>query len=95
MRGLLFQKKNALFTPSDIRDTRIWGTSRIDIVSDIVNIPVEAESFDAVVCTEVFEHIVSPELAVKEFARIIIVAGLIITAPASTGVHMAPLKFSL
>ncbi|QNL97866.1 methyltransferase domain-containing protein [Treponema sp. Marseille-Q4132] len=64
-------------------------------MSDIVNIPVKAESFDAVVCTEVFEHIVSPELAVKEFARIIIVAGLIITAPASTGVHMAPLKFSL
>ncbi|MGI5056608.1 class I SAM-dependent methyltransferase [Treponema socranskii] len=85
------EKENALSTPSDISDTGIWDTSHIDIVSDIVNIPVEAESFGAVVCTEVFEHIVSPELAIKEFSRIMYRGGrLIITAPASTGVHMAP-----
>ncbi len=32
-------------------------SSKLDIVSDIVNIPVKKESFDATLCVEVFEHI--------------------------------------
>lgn len=52
-------------------DTDEWDYSKIDIVSDITEIPVEDASFDAVICTEVFEHLVNPELAVKEFSRIL------------------------
>jgi ubiquinone/menaquinone biosynthesis C-methylase UbiE len=48
-----------------------WDTSKIDIVSDIINIPVENASFDNILCTEVLEHIKHPELAIKEFNRII------------------------
>ena len=32
-----------------MRDEK-WDTSKIDIVSDIIDIPVESESFDAVLC---------------------------------------------
>jgi ubiquinone/menaquinone biosynthesis C-methylase UbiE len=46
-----------------------YGT--IDYIGDITSIPVENESFDYVLCTEVFEHIPQPDLALKEFARIL------------------------
>lgn len=35
---------------------------QLDIISDIASIPREDESFDAEMCTEVFEHIVNPRM---------------------------------
>jgi len=70
---------------------QIWDTSKIDIVSDIANIPVEDASFDYVVCTEVFEHIKYPVDALKEFNRILKPGGkIIVTAPFCSLTHMAP-----
>src|SRR5688572_8138645 len=48
-----------------------WDYGKLDIVSDIVNIPVEAATFDAVLCTEVFEHIPDPVAAIREFSRLL------------------------
>lgn len=71
-----------------------WLTHNIDIVSDIVSIPVEDASFDVILCTEVFEHIVSPELALREFNRILKPGGiLILTAPFASLTHFAPYHF--
>ncbi|WP_022752760.1 class I SAM-dependent methyltransferase [Butyrivibrio fibrisolvens] len=71
-----------------------WDTSKIDIISDIINIPVDEESFDAILCTEVFEHIAKPDLAVREFSRILKNNGkLILTAPFASYTHMAPYHF--
>jgi ubiquinone/menaquinone biosynthesis C-methylase UbiE len=71
-----------------------WDTSKIDIVSDITSIPVENASFDAVLCTEVFEHLPSPIDALKEFKRILKPKGtLIITAPFNSLVHQSPYYF--
>lgn len=58
-----------------------FDTSHIDIVSDIINIPVEEGSFDVVLCSEVLEHVPYPELAVKEMSRILRNGGeLLLTA---------------
>lgn len=74
--------------------TGVWDTSKIDIVSDITCIPVENESFDVVLCTEVFEHIPHPELALKEFYRILKKGGkLILTAPFASLTHFAPYHY--
>lgn len=71
-----------------------WDNSRLDIVSDITNIPVESASFDAVMCVEVFEHLPRPIDALKEFARILRLGGiLIITVPVSSLIHFAPFYF--
>ncbi len=71
-----------------------WDTSKIDIVSDIIDIPVKDCSFDAILCTEVLEHLPSPELAIQEFARIVRPGGvLILTAPFCSLTHMAPYHF--
>ncbi len=62
--------------------TKTWDNSRIDIISDITNIPEPDGSFDAIMCIEVFEHIPNPILAIKEFSRLLKDDGfLVIIAP--------------
>lgn len=74
------------------QDFKQYG--EIDYLSDIVNIPVEENSFDAVICTEVLEHIPRPDLAIKEFSRILKRGGnLYLTAPLMSGIHQAPYYF--
>lgn len=75
--------------------TGSWDTSKIDIVCDIINIPEPAESFDAILCSEVFEHLPSPHLALVEFQRLLKPGGkLILTAPFSSLVHFAPYHYA-
>ena len=66
-----------------------YGT--LDFVGDITNIAAPDGSFDCILCTEVFEHIPRPDLAVREFARLLRPGGLLaITAPLGSGIHMPP-----
>lgn len=72
-----------------------WNTSKVNIISDIVHIPLENNSVDAILCTEVFEHIKDPILALKEFKRLCRKDGiLLLTAPFCSLTHMAPYYFS-
>jgi predicted SAM-dependent methyltransferase len=76
---------------------KLGGTTQyghIDYVSDIVSIPVPDASFDAIICTEVFEHVPEPIAAYKELARIVKPGGKIwITAPLGSGLHQLPYHF--
>lgn len=75
--------------------TGAWDTSRIDIVSDIIDIPQPDGSFDAILCSEVLEHLPSPERAIGEFRRLLKPGGtLILTAPFASLVHFAPYHFA-
>jgi SAM-dependent methyltransferase len=66
----------------------------IDYVCDISNIPVGDSSFDAVLCSEVLEHVPDPVSVIKEFARILKPGGkLILTAPLGSGLHQEPFHF--
>lgn len=72
-----------------------WDNSKLDIISDITSIPLEDNSVDAIMCTEVFEHIPNPVLALNEFNRLIKPGGyLIITAPFTSLTHFAPYHFA-
>jgi ubiquinone/menaquinone biosynthesis C-methylase UbiE len=71
-----------------------WDYGKLDIVSDITAIPEPNESFDVILCTEVFEHIPDPISAIKEFSRLLKSNGtLIITAPFCSMTHFAPYHF--
>lgn len=80
--------------PDEGLQSSSWDTSCIDLVSDITRIPVQDESFDAILCSEVLEHVPEPTHALDEFTRLLKPDGvLILTAPFSSNVHMAPYHF--
>lgn len=66
-----------------------------DIVSDIAHIPVEDESFDHVLCSEVLEHVPKPVDTIRELARVLKQNGtLILTAPMNCLRHFDPYFFT-
>ena len=74
--------------------TGSWDTDKVDIISDITNIPEPDGSFDAIMCVEVFEHLPNPLEAIREFKRLLKKGGyLIITAPFCSLSHFAPYHF--
>jgi ubiquinone/menaquinone biosynthesis C-methylase UbiE len=63
----------------------------IDLVCDATAIPVEAASFDVVLCTEMLEHVPMPQAVVQELARVLRPGGrLLLTAPLGSGIHQEP-----
>ena len=75
--------------------TGTWDNTKHDIVSDILSIPLPDHSVDAIMCTEVLEHIPDPLGAIKEFSRLVKPGGyLLITAPFASITHFAPYHFA-
>ncbi len=72
-----------------------WDYGKLDHVCDIINIPEKDHSFDAILCTEVIEHIPYPHLAIEEFSRLLRPGGtLLLSAPFLSLTHFAPYHFS-
>jgi ubiquinone/menaquinone biosynthesis C-methylase UbiE len=68
-----------------------WQYGTIDHVSDVARIPVLDASFDAILCTEVLEHVPEPIAAIREFSRILKPGGrLFLSAPLGSGLHQQP-----
>ena len=71
-----------------------WDQTHLDIVCDITQIPEPDQSFDVIMCIEVFEHLPDPLAALREFNRLLKSGGwLIITAPFNSLTHFAPYHF--
>lgn len=74
--------------------TGSFDQSQLDIISDIVEIPADSESFDAIMCIEVLEHVPAPVDAIRELTRLLKPGGtLLITAPFCSLTHYAPYFF--
>jgi len=74
--------------------SNLWDATKVDILSDITSIPEPDASFDAILCSEVLEHVPEPTHALDEFTRLLKPGGiLILTAPFASNVHMAPCHF--
>ena len=72
-----------------------WDFSGVDIISDIINIPEPDQSYDAILCSEVLEHIPDPAKVFPEFSRLLKPNGiLILTAPFCSLTHFAPYFYS-
>ena len=82
------------YVPNEMQNglqSETWDYTGLNLVCDIVDIPLEDNSIDVILCTEVFEHLKNPILALKEFSRLLRVNGqLILTAPFCCLTHMAP-----
>jgi SAM-dependent methyltransferase len=66
----------------------------IDYVCDITAIPIRAGALDAILCTEVIEHVPDPMAVINEFARLLKTGGaLLLTAPIISHLHMEPYHY--
>jgi len=74
--------------------TEMRNHNNLDIISDIIDIPEPDNSFDAILCVEVLEHLPNPIAALQEFRRLLKPNGiLIITAPFCSITHYSPYHF--
>lgn len=71
-----------------------YGYGPLDYVGDVWRIDERDGKFDAILCTEVLEHIPYPIEAIREFSRLLRSGGtLILTAPSNCLRHMDPFFF--
>jgi SAM-dependent methyltransferase len=71
-----------------------WDTSGVDLICDIAAISEPDGAFDAILCSEVMEHVPDPTKALDEFGRLLKPDGkLILTAPFASLVHFAPYHY--
>ena len=71
-----------------------WNYANLDYVGSLHEMPIEAELFDAVLCTQVLEHLEWPRESVKEMHRILKPGGsLYMTVPMAHPEHQAPYDF--
>lgn len=69
--------------------------SEADVVGDLCALPVADASFDAILCTEVLEHVATPELASRELRRVLRPGGqLLVTVPFVAQLHEEPYDHS-
>src|SRR3954447_17385 len=70
------------------------GARRVDIVAPAHDLPIEEGTFDAVVCTQVLEHVADPGDVLAELFRVLRPGGrLYVTVPLTWEEHEAPYDF--
>jgi SAM-dependent methyltransferase len=66
-------------------------TGKVDVRGSMLDIPLKPGSVDAILCTEVLEHMLDPAAALAEFHRVLRKGGyLLVTTPFMLGLHDAP-----
>jgi SAM-dependent methyltransferase len=87
--------KHARYVGIDVETSgRAATEKRPDRFYDGVNIPYPDGSFDAVICTEVLEHVVDVRQVMSEMERVLTTGGrLLLTIPFMWGEHEAPYDF--
>jgi SAM-dependent methyltransferase len=75
----------------DRRGDRRWDYGGLDVVGDLLRMPLRAGSVDAVLCTETLEHLTDPGPFLCEVARVLRRGGrLHLTAPLQFREHQEP-----
>ena len=65
-----------------------------DVINDAISLPFMEESFDAVICAELLEHVFKPELVLREIYRVLKIEGkLLVTVPFLYRIHADPDDF--
>lgn len=72
----------------------VWDYRGVDVVASAFELPIRDETFDAVLCIQVLEHLNSPARAFAEFHRILRPGGRVfVSFPLLAGEHQQPFDF--
>jgi len=72
-----------------------WQGENADILSDITEIPLDQNTCDLIICTEVLEHVYNPVEALKELTRLLRQDGnIVISVPYACHYHQEPYFFN-
>jgi len=84
-----------LFTNTDsYYGVDIAENSEADLICDVLELEIEANSADAVLCTQVLEHVNEPNTLICEISRICKKGGIVfLTAPHMCRIHGEPYDF--
>ena len=68
-----------------------WDYHDLDVLSSLIELPFSDGTFEAVLCTQVLEHVTEPQQVLKEIRRALKPGGrLFLTAPQSWHQHQKP-----
>ncbi|HYN89143.1 MAG TPA: methyltransferase domain-containing protein [Ardenticatenaceae bacterium] len=71
-----------------------WDYSDLDAICKLEQLGLASDTFDAVVCTQVLEHVAEPFLVLQELFRVLKPGGkIILSAPQSWAAHQIPHDF--
>ena len=82
---------NYKYKSTDFSNTKYHKYKNIDYICSTDNIPIKDSTVDAIICTEVIEHVQNIKTTIKEFNRLLRKKGdLFITVPFIIGEHEIP-----
>ena len=68
-----------------------WDYHGLDAICTLTRLPFNPDTFDAVICTQVLEHVTEPQQVLQEIQRVLKAGGrLFLTAPQSWHQHQKP-----
>jgi SAM-dependent methyltransferase len=71
-----------------------WDYSNLDAISNLTELPFAGDTFDAVICFQVLEHVPEPKEVLREIQRVLRPGGsLYLSAPQSWCQHQKPYDF--
>ena len=71
-----------------------WNYADLDYIGPLHEMPIDDETFDAVLCTQVLEHLEWPRESIKEMHRVLKPGGtLYMTVPMAQDEHQVPYDF--
>jgi ubiquinone/menaquinone biosynthesis C-methylase UbiE len=77
-----------------LADKGQWSYGKLDFISDATCLPLPDQSFDAILCTEVIEHVPEPITVIHELGRILRPgAKILMAAPLGSGLHQEPYHY--
>jgi len=89
-----YLRAEIMATGAQLTTLDLFAGEGVDVAGDVADLPFPAESFEAVLCTQVLEHVQDPQAVCRELYRVLKPGGVaVVTAPQSAWLHNLPYHY--